>query len=159
MIQFKATNYNYCHFKMPSKKRKNRQDEPATKKKTKVTDEIQGQFFCDKCETEPFIYRENLLAHLESHKTKLTPYRCTETEQCKNLIFETLFEKREHEIVHNPGQFACNVCPRTFHANYLLLKHQMYHRPKKGSRNFACDLCIKFFNAPESLESHKQLVH
>ena len=122
-----------------------------------------GAYYCYKCDPPVnFRFEENLEAHENVHKTKLTAYRCILSKSCEGLSFVTLYEFRAHQLVHTAPPFRCDVsgCHRGFHAAYLLKSHKKFHRNYKNNpKEFKCPVCSKYFYSERSLSTHNVLIH
>ncbi|KAK3106634.1 hypothetical protein FSP39_024148 [Pinctada imbricata] len=62
----------------------------------------------------------------------------------------------ERSDVDEPGEYRCDMCPKSFQWKSNLIRHQMAH---DSGKKFCCENCDKVFTDPSNLQRHIRSQH
>ncbi|XP_061381930.1 zinc finger protein 16-like [Danaus plexippus] len=117
------------------------------------------QFPCNQCDKR-FLWRGNLLRHLQSHLAKAKGDLVCEP--C-NRTFSSIATYQQHmkiskkHATENDFKFMCSDCGKRFPTKSRLRDHINWEHLKNYV--YTCDECQKVFKTSNSVYLHKQAVH
>jgi len=79
-------------------------------------------------------------------------YHCNECD----LWFKYNCWFQRHMVVHNPGTYACEYCPKLFKRKDSMREHQYLHL---GGPKHRCQECDKEFGNKRNMNKHIQSIH
>ncbi|CAH0694293.1 unnamed protein product [Spodoptera exigua] len=109
-------------------------------------------FICNYCD-KPFLVKENLQKHLDTHTKAENSFKCI---YC-NKVFGYHIMLMQHEKKHMvKGRHECTLCSMSFRCRNRLYMHVKSHLKLK---DFICQYCGKEFMLHNSLRRHVEVCH
>uniref|UniRef100_A0A1Q3FLM4 C2H2-type domain-containing protein n=1 Tax=Culex tarsalis TaxID=7177 RepID=A0A1Q3FLM4_CULTA len=121
-----------------------------------VTEEHTEPIPRTKCNFCPALSQSPLLLVRHEHRHQMP--NVIQCKQC-NRIFKNKALLEEHEIMHKPQSFICDICGMTFNRLKRFEKHSKTHAypQRKSGKVYSCELCPKSFRWLGNFRSHQKL--
>ena len=109
---------------------------------------------CNVCKKK-FRNEMMLKIHLEEHQEEIVvdPNGRISCNRC-DKTFKTVYQLREHKVIHVQGMFSCDQCSSKFSKYHALKSHLKHH-----DEVVECDQCDKKYRSKFILNEHKLSVH
>lgn len=125
-------------------------ERPRKKKLDSVTEDGEGSYMCDLCETT-FPRANQFYGHLHSHSGE-RKWECAICPHKAVFPSQALLRRHERESHLNLRPYTCAVCAARFDRVSQLSYHQ--RRIHAGERGHACQICHKAFFKRSDLKTH-----
>jgi len=106
----------------------------------------------------------NLVNNEEEERENIEPvtaeqqvilYQCSKCSQ----TFSSTKKLNAHCKTHEPREYSCEICLKSFKLKSTLTNHMKFHDDKERARRFTCDICMSNFSHPSNLKRHIKSVH
>ena len=77
-------------------------------------------------------------------------YQCSKCSQ----TFSSTKKLNAHCKTHEPREYSCEICLKSFKLKSTLTNHMKFHDDKERARRFTCDICMSNFSHPSNLKRH-----
>ena len=85
-----------------------------------------------------------------SAQQQIILYQCSKCSQ----TFSSTKKLNAHFKTHEPREYSCEICLKSFKLKSTLTNHMKFHDDKERARRFTCDICMSNFSHPSNLKRH-----